>query len=619
MDLLAPVATVPPRASQRQHDQWHRHSLPSSNHVHVQPASPEVISSLISSLSANFDDLPTITSPDFLRSSAALQSADDLYKEDGKTSIGTRFRMDYGTYDDSSETYEHLQLHSLDAAISPIVPTSRPPSGLSSLTASKRSSINFPIRSNSRASQSRAGQEAGFLYSIGNLSIEPGSRKSSLRIKASEKRRIASLQPQKGQALQLSREEIREMDRESKQSLTNSTTKKSEDSPKSGQHSIQTKPRKHLSANAFLITDDDVHTGPNSTLAAIPMYASSRQSLEDGNTPPNLTITSSGNISNRMVIPKRDSSLRHSLGSTPTRRKGKPRQHGHGRAHKPQDTRSWVDGTRIEATEKVPDDPGEDEVSRRINELRALKELRRHQLIDDAVESPSTRQVPRVSVPSPQPSERTWLDISSAPETPEVPRTFESSRSSPKLESATQGMSKRSVSSVAKDTPKSPDLVSPVPKQQRLGIRRSFTFQPQRVTSPLAPISPDAHKRAFSNPLSQVIRTSQYDDRPSIADSIDDAVDNYLSAPRLSQKIHHPQTGRIISFSEVGHPDGFTVFCCVGMGLTRYLMAFYDELALTLKLRLITPDRPGVGESKAYVDSSDTPLGWPGEKSLGLF
>jgi hypothetical protein len=50
------------------------------------------------------------------------------------------------------------------------------------------------------------------------------------------------------------------------------------------------------------------------------------------------------------------------------------------------------------------------------------------------------------------------------------------------------------------------------------------------------------------------------------------------------------------------------------MGLTRYLMAFYDELARTLNLRLVTLDRPGVGESEPHgVDEPSTPLSWPGE------
>ncbi|OAA53327.1 hydrolase, alpha/beta fold family protein [Cordyceps fumosorosea ARSEF 2679] len=100
-------------------------------------------------------------------------------------------------------------------------------------------------------------------------------------------------------------------------------------------------------------------------------------------------------------------------------------------------------------------------------------------------------------------------------------------------------------------------------------------------------------------------------ERPASADSIDDDVESYLCSPRLSQKITHPQTGRVISFSEVGDPEGSAVFCCVGMGLTRYITTFYDELALTLKLRLITPDRPGVGDSEPYSDGTTTPLSWP--------
>jgi len=100
------------------------------------------------------------------------------------------------------------------------------------------------------------------------------------------------------------------------------------------------------------------------------------------------------------------------------------------------------------------------------------------------------------------------------------------------------------------------------------------------------------------------------EERPTSADSIDEAVDAFIHSPRLSQRIKHPQTGRIISFSEVGDPRGHAVFCCVGMGLTRFVTAFYDELAMTLKLRLITPDRPGVGESEP--DPTGTPLTWPG-------
>ena len=95
-------------------------------------------------------------------------------------------------------------------------------------------------------------------------------------------------------------------------------------------------------------------------------------------------------------------------------------------------------------------------------------------------------------------------------------------------------------------------------------------------------------------------------------DSVDIAVLEYLQNERLSRRLRHPQTGRVISFSEVGDPGGAAVFVCLGMGLTRYVTAFYDELATTLRLRLITIDRPGVGGSEPYPASDRSgPLSWP--------
>ena len=92
------------------------------------------------------------------------------------------------------------------------------------------------------------------------------------------------------------------------------------------------------------------------------------------------------------------------------------------------------------------------------------------------------------------------------------------------------------------------------------------------------------------------------------------AVDDYIFSPKLTQKVPHPTTGRTIAFSEVGDPKGHVVLCCLGMGLTRYLMAFYDELARTLNLRLVTLDRPGVGESGPHqLDEPSNPLSWPGK------
>lgn len=165
---------------------------------------------------------------------------------------------------------------------------------------------------------------------------------------------------------------------------------------------------------------------------------------------------------------------------------------------------------------------------------------------------------------------------------------------------------------VRKSTPMgAPELVAPeVPN-------RANSSKKKRWSHPDLPLK--AEQKHNMRIAEQQMKTAQVpevvvEERPSSARSVDGEVYAFVHAPRLSQKIRHPQTGRIISFSEVGDPQGYAVFCCVGMGLTRYVTAFYDELATTLKLRLITPDRPGVGESQ--IDPSGTPLSWAGKITL---
>ncbi|EMD69601.1 hypothetical protein COCSADRAFT_78164 [Bipolaris sorokiniana ND90Pr] len=160
-------------------------------------------------------------------------------------------------------------------------------------------------------------------------------------------------------------------------------------------------------------------------------------------------------------------------------------------------------------------------------------------------------------------------------------------------------------------------LISPMPDSHSAQLHRKRTGAKKRWSHPDLPAKAEkahndrverkeeiARAAAVQTPPQPII-----EERPASRDSIDLDVNQYLDSERLSQKIRHPQTGRIISFSEVGDPQGFAVFVCVGMGLTRYVMAFYDQLAATLKLRLITPDRPGIGASQ--VDPNGTPLSWP--------
>jgi hypothetical protein len=165
-------------------------------------------------------------------------------------------------------------------------------------------------------------------------------------------------------------------------------------------------------------------------------------------------------------------------------------------------------------------------------------------------------------------------------------------------------------------SPPEPTNVRPKDQQSQSStkLRKSSSLKKKLLNHPDLPSSAERASRKRNSDSLAVRPPNQSlavkEERPATADSIDRQVNTFIRSSRLSQKVRHPQTGRTISFSEVGDPRGHAVFCCVGMGLTRYVTAFYDELAMALRLRLITPDRPGVGDSQ--VDPLGTPLSWPG-------
>ena len=55
--------------------------------------------------------------------------------------------------------------------------------------------------------------------------------------------------------------------------------------------------------------------------------------------------------------------------------------------------------------------------------------------------------------------------------------------------------------------------------------------------------------------------------------------------------------GKTISFSVYGNENGFPILFCHGVNGTRVQAMRFAETANDLNLKIITPDRPGYGES----------------------
>ena len=616
---LPPVPTQTRRHSRRKSLQGPSPFL--SNQGHIAPASPEVISSLITSLSvistpANklFED-PT-GSQSTPASPAAVQT--QFHTPFGQSSLfpkapeGGSFGIDYGAFDQPSLRELEQQEASIDElpATAPVIRTAKPPSGFSPLTAPKSPSSrdSSPLKSFLRGS-SRPGSKSSSLASndggsIGNLSIEPGVPPANeLRRKSSGDswgKKQAQARQHKGLMYMSSKERLREREHERKRSSAASVGAK----PKG--LGLERIPMPKFDADSFMaetaITEEPPTSSEGKGKTPAPTSVSANASPIEAGVSPDL---SSSSFPGR-AIPPRESSLRKPAAASKKRAsqrssrqsaKGlssedvgdvireaddsQDRRHGRGRRNSK--ATSTMEGSKmLEPLDnlEMPIPPKATTLaSRQVAESAKVDEIK---VVDDPEEgAPSPAVAQRKARPSPDGGNRTSY----------------------------QSQKRRSMV-----TPEPPHSSQPKRNSSRL----------KRLSAPLSPRTSESHSRNTSgNPLSRVgspepVKPPQIhvDDRPTSADSIGDAVEAYLCSPRLSQKIRHPQTGRIISFSEVGDSEGYAVFCCVGMGLTRYITAFYDELALTLKLRLITADRPGVGDSEPYNDGTATPLSWPGKSDL---
>lgn len=522
--------------------------------VQIPPASPRVISSLITSLSVisqpagrHFDD-PSLSIPS------------PVSPTDGS------FGVEYGAYMHALERLQEEDDINELAASPPVIRTSKPPSGFSPITAPKsprrdashglKSLLRHPSRPSSKGSASSSPEDSP---SIGNLSIERGiSAPPDSRKPLTQESWGAKLgRGHKGLMYMTSRERLRSGDSEKKRNGAGGLGLGLGLGSKSSSFS-------NLSVRPDPILAE-------TTISEEPTNMVDAYELTTDPIPP----TDSTHVLH--PVPVRDSSLRGTKHKT--RRSSR---------------RSSKQRSEEAKTEPTPEEQlFADPPDRRPHQSTFDTETKTRQddILRDMMDLPRDSGTSMGVVQDPN----CTYEGAGTGETLEAPG-IDDGAPSPAI-----SQSKR-LSGQSADRKKS-GRVTPDPTDM-LKSKRSSSRLNRLSANPKTPRPADDVKEEATPDA--VVGYG----RPGSADSVDDDVEAYLCSPRLSQKIRHPQTGRVISFSEVGDPEGSAVFCCVGMGLTRYITAFYDELALALKLRLITPDRPGVGDSEAY-DGNTTPLSWP--------
>ncbi|EEH16551.1 hypothetical protein PABG_06638 [Paracoccidioides brasiliensis Pb03] len=622
-DTLSPLL----RADSHPELAHRRKSLPSRSinapsHKHIPPASPEVISSLISSLStistpaqSHFDNFPEIGSRTAPPSPGFQQTE---FPRDGRETHvppSSGFGMDYGAYKTVVDEEGNSFLHPDDAAISPVVrmakaPTS-PRSPRSPRSPCSPTGDTSPRRTGSRASMASSHAGLDDVSGFGVPSSEPGPRLSTASIASSSSGGRKSLKNQLNLLKRSSREFPKDKESDRFQKTGDNprlNTSRSRLSLRSTPSMADLAEEVNLNNGVFQLLEKQLNG--ESRRDSAPNLGTSRSVANSVNGSP-------GGIGSGRVIPTRESSLRHSYNGNSSKKRRSAR-------HSVYSNRDFtIDRDIAEVNQE------DDQVSKRIRELKAQQKKIKDELQTEkeALESTSQLRAPKPS-PKPQSMQQTTVTketvvVRQSVHTvaDEPPRKVDEAQAE-QHESAPSPAILTRKSQVTKKRNSGPLSSKPTNIQPAWGIQpfeKSDRGDPKvlRRRSLQNSHSESNHRRTRSGAVSPSPRLSLgAEERPSSSDSIDDAVRDYLSSPRLTQKVNHPHTGRTIAFSEVGDPNGYVVFCCVGMGLTRYLTAFYDELARTLKLRLITPDRPGVGESEPCVDGSGTPLSWPDDVAI---
>ncbi|KAG8533447.1 uncharacterized protein KY384_002230 [Bacidia gigantensis] len=599
----------------------------SSNRVTVKPASPEVISSLIETLSVisapaeqHFDSLPNITES---HSTPVSPSAWDTHFPRS----GSSFRAPPSPLANGFS----IDTESVAESTSPSITHLHPAHAIE--TPSRRSSKHATEISIKQKSRGAAYEESlDDAYSIGTLSIERGVTPApSLKLPDKKKslRSLRSARSIRSLAMRNSTDSLPKGDvpvfvakkePEKKRERLFLTGSGSSSPTPEGLSVKKRDSRIDAPVDAFdlLHSTDEAGTLP-SVLANKRLYWDSEDAASSAG--PSQSKRSSYNFAHQGQIPTRSSSKRQSLSYASRHRRSKTTQSDRSVG---QDDETEAGDDSFVTPPQTPTvaiaELDEASVNRRIEELREQKAQRDRleaeaaaaslDIPEEKSRSRSHSPLPREPTPDQTTAGKTELKLPNGhvENTPTIAENEETAPS-PSVRVVPLRTDKNTETKI---TPK----IHPSPLQDN---QRSFSA-PQRANSKLfrrqprpgTPTSTEKHRRRLSLQIGGPKDTSNNNSpRPDSADSIDIAIDEYLSSPRLSQQVANPVTGRVISFSEVGDPNGSVIFCCVGMGLTRYVSAFYDDIAKALKLRLITPDRPGVGGSEPYADENNTPLNWP--------
>jgi hypothetical protein len=655
---------------------------PTASHLRLHSASPQVISNLIDSLSAisvpannHFDYLPTNFDDSFSDPASERSSV-----HDGSAVDRTPY---YQNMNNLGHEYDN------DACEPPVVRTSKPPSGLSSLTAPKKrdnkenSLRSYISRSRNSSASVQSSHSLRTASSIGNISIEAGVPRLSNGSNRTSSESKSSAKGHRSLLYMPSRERMRMKDSDRKRASVQAPEVAT--SFDTANKSAPQRPVAEDTINEEPVVAESSRNSPHYPGRGISPLPNGVNLLHerDGGSP-----TEQG------LIPERASSLRHSNSPSKKGKKGHDRKIARNSSYTANTLPEEDEGVdhRESVTEKILEDYSEEnEVARRIHELKTQKLLRDELASSVSATSPTSGVSQRMHLASPKAIKVLGITLQSqspnrdnasqgggshetraSDEFTPLPINYQlalqaldtsdlehkafastppdniSTETNSTEETVPDVTPERRTKSLASGEPsaigRKPNTIpskasmmgfntsrkdatsaAPHTSSDSGGARSPRSISSETHARPMASSTshslhnrPPHKQRQYSHPdlplrvqAPQVRKPSVVEEQLASTDSIDADVDAYLNSPRLSQKIRHPQTGRVISFSEVGDSQGFAVFVCVGMGLSRYVMAFYDQLALTLKLRLITPERPGIGSSEH--DPNGTPLSWPGK------